>query len=83
MEMAQASAPPDQASAMDRHMLSEKERSLLSRHDFEGLLDYGASVILLANAAPALGMTFLEMGVRQRGQTVQEFLTAKRSLAAG
>lgn len=83
MEMAQASAPLDQETAMHRHMLSEKERSLLRRRDFEGLIDYGASVILLANAAAALGMTFLEMGVRQRGQTVQEFLSIKRSRSEG
>jgi len=83
MEMAQASAPLDLEPDMHRHMLSEMERSLLRRHDFEGLIDYGASVILLANAAAALGMTFLEMGVRQRGQTVQEFLTLKRSRAEG
>lgn len=83
IEMAQASVPWDREEAMHRHMLSEMERSLLSRHDFEGLLDYGVSVILLANSATALGMSFLEMGLMQRGQTMQEFLTTKRCHAKG
>ena len=69
----------DPHAVRQRFGLSEQECALLTGGDFAAMLDYGANLILLGNAAAAFGTTLMEMGLAQRGCTLQQFLAWKQS----
>jgi gallate dioxygenase len=74
-------ADPDASMAAAR--LTEHERALVCRRDFEGMLEYGVSNVAIGKASPALGTTLVERGAKGRGQTVAEFLAERRARNEG
>ncbi len=58
--------------------LSDIEREMISLRDYDGMLEYGASIYALGKASGALGTTLLEIGAKSRQQSVADFLTQRR-----
>lgn len=63
--------------------LSEAERAMIRARDYDALLDYGASNVAIGKASGALGTTLLARGAQGRGQSVQDFVTARKAQNQG
>ncbi len=57
-----------------RYDLSESERQLLGKPDWQGLVDAGVSIYLLTKLGATLNVDLLEVGASIRGMTREEFL---------
>lgn len=68
---------------MEAHGLSETERDLVRRRDYDAMLDYGASNVAIGKASPALGTTLVERGAKGRGQTAAEFIAQRKAANEG
>lgn len=68
---------------MDLYGLSEHERNMVRQRDFQALMDYGACLLTLGNALPALGLSLVEFGALARGQNADEFVSHKRAESKG
>lgn len=73
----------DPERCMAEYGLSEHERDLLRRRDYDALLDYGASNVALGKASFALGTTIIERGAKGRGQSTAEFIAERRAANRG
>jgi len=63
--------------------LTEIERELVRRRDYDGMLDYGASNVAIGKASPSLGTTLVERGAKGRGQTVEQFIAERKKANEG
>lgn len=57
--------------------LSDEERDLVRRRDWNGMLRYGVCTFLLLKLAAALGVGQNRMGAAMRGQTYEDFLKTR------
>lgn len=73
----------DAEASMAAAGLNAQERDLVRRRDYEGMLDYGASVVAIGKAAAALGTTLMDRGALARGQSVADFIAERRALNQG
>lgn len=58
--------------------LSEEERSLVRRQDWNGMLTYGVCTFLLLKLAAALGVSQSRMGAAMRGQSYEDFMKTRK-----
>lgn len=73
----------DAEGSMEAFGLSEHERELVRRRDYDAMLDYGVSNVAIGKASPALGTTLVERGAKGRGQTAAEFIAERRARNEG
>lgn len=73
----------DAEASMAAAGLNAQERDLVRRRDYEGMLDYGASVVAIGKASAALGTTLMERGALARGQAVADFIAERRARNQG
>ncbi len=73
----------DPEAAMLGYGLTAEERGLIDARDWQGLLNHGAAVYLLAKLALARGESLFDIGAQMRGQTVAEFQTSLQTRRAG
>ncbi len=66
----------DQRGTMAAYGLGAEDMALVEAGDWQGLLDRGASVYLLAKIAIAGGGTLMDIGAQMRGQSLDEFMAA-------
>jgi protocatechuate 4,5-dioxygenase alpha subunit len=66
----------DRRGTMAAYGLSAEDMALVETQDWQGLLDRGASVYLLAKIAIAGGGTLMDIGAQMRGQSLDEFMAA-------
>ena len=57
--------------------LTEQERELVRQRDWTGMIAYGATIYAIGKAGGALGATLVDMGVKMRGQTHEQFLQTR------
>jgi protocatechuate 4,5-dioxygenase alpha subunit len=53
--------------------LSEQEIDLVTRRDWKGMMDYGASIYLVIKIGGSVGQSLPEIGAHTAGMTVAEF----------
>lgn len=63
--------------------LSDAERDLVRQRDYDGMLDYGASVVAIGKASPALGTDLVARGAKGRDQSPAEFIAERRARNIG
>jgi protocatechuate 4,5-dioxygenase alpha chain len=63
----------DQRAIMAQYGLTAEEMALIEAGDWQGLLDRGAAIYLLAKIAIAKGGTLMDIGAQMRGETPAEF----------
>jgi gallate dioxygenase len=73
----------DPEASMAAAGLSEHERGLVRRRDYDGMLDYGVSNVAIGKASPALGTTLVERGAKGRGQSAADFIAERRARNEG
>lgn len=78
-----ASFKADPESYMADYELSERERDMVRRRDFEALLDHGACLLTLGNALHTMGLSLVDFGAIGRSQSAAEFIEHKRAESKG
>ena len=63
----------DEEGYMRRLGLSEAEIDLVTRRDWKGMMEYGASIYLVIKIGGSVGHTLPEIGAHTAGMTVAEF----------
>ncbi len=66
----------DRRGTMAAYGLSAEEMALVEARDWQGLLERGASVYLLAKIAIAGGGTLMDIGAQMRGQDLAAFMAS-------
>lgn len=58
---------------LNRYAVTEEERDLVRRGDWDGLVEAGVSIYVLTKIGAALDVSLYEMGAQMRGMSTDEF----------
>jgi len=58
--------------------LNEKEKDLIRKRDFKGLIEAGTNIYYLLKIGSVTGNGLYRMGAQMRGETYEEFLPTRR-----
>ena len=67
----------DAEACMTAHGLSEREAMLVRTRDFDGMLEYGASVYAIGKVSQLLGTDLVGIGAASRGQSREAFIAGR------
>lgn len=67
----------DERGYMERFGLSESQKDLISRRDWNGLVAAGGSIYLLIKIGGSVGENLLQMGAKMRGETLEQFMKTR------
>ena len=67
----------DERAYMRRFGLSDRERQLIEKRDWNGLVEAGGSIYLLIKIGGTIGQNLLQMGAQMRGETLEAFLKSR------
>jgi protocatechuate 4,5-dioxygenase alpha subunit len=67
----------DEEAFMSRFALSDAEKELIRRRDFQGLIDAGTNIYYLLKIGSATGNGLYKMGAQMRGETYEQFLATR------
>jgi protocatechuate 4,5-dioxygenase, alpha chain len=68
----------DEEAYMARFGLSEKERSLIRKRDFAGMIDAGMNIYWMLRMGAVTGNSLYRMGAQMRGETYEAFLATRK-----
>jgi protocatechuate 4,5-dioxygenase, alpha chain len=67
----------DEEAFMSRFALSDAEKALIRKRDFQGLIDAGTNIYYLLKIGSVTGNGLYRMGAQMRGETYEEFLSTR------
>ena len=67
----------DEEGFMSRFGLTEAERELIRRRDFQGLIDAGTNIYFLLKIGSVTGNGLYKMGAQMRGENYEQFLATR------
>jgi protocatechuate 4,5-dioxygenase, alpha chain len=67
----------DEEAFMSRFGLSDAEKELIRKRDFQGLIDAGTNIYYLLKIGAATGNGLYKMGAQMRGETYEQFLATR------
>jgi protocatechuate 4,5-dioxygenase alpha subunit len=67
----------DEEAFMSRFGLTEAERELIRRRDFQGLIDAGTNIYFLLKIGSVTGNGLYKMGAQMRGENYEQFLATR------
>jgi protocatechuate 4,5-dioxygenase alpha chain len=67
----------DEEGFMARFGLSEAEKALLRKRDFQGLIDAGMNIYSMLKIGSATGNGLYRMGAQMRGESYDQFLATR------
>jgi protocatechuate 4,5-dioxygenase, alpha chain len=67
----------DEEAFMARFGLSEGEKELIRKRDFQGLIDAGTNIYYLLKIGSVTGNGLYKMGAQMRGETYEQFLSTR------
>ncbi len=67
----------DEESFMARFGLTEAEKQLIRKRDFQGLIDAGMNIYSMLKVGSATGNGLYRMGAQMRGESYEEFLATR------
>lgn len=67
----------DPEGAMARAGLTEQEKQFIRDRDYNGMLAYGVAIYAMGKSGGALGLSLMDIGLRMRGQTMEEFMATR------
>ena len=67
----------DEDAFMSKFGLNEKEKDLLRKRDFKGLIEAGANIYSLLKIGSVTGNGLYRMGAQMRGETYEAFLSTR------
>ena len=72
----------DEEAFMARFALSEREKDLIRRRDFQGLIEAGTNIYFLLKIGAATGTSLYRMGAQMRGESYEQFLATRTMKSA-
>ena len=72
----------DEEAFMARFGLSEAEKNLIRRRDFQGLIDAGMNIYFMLKVGSVTGNGLYQMGAQMRGETYEQFLSTRNISSA-
>jgi protocatechuate 4,5-dioxygenase alpha chain len=67
----------DEETFMTRFKLSEEEKELIRRRDFQGLINAGTNIYFLLKIGSVTGNGLYKMGAQMRGESYEQFLATR------
>ena len=67
----------DEEAFMSRFHLTETEKELIRRRDFQGLIDAGTNIYFLLKIGSVTGNGLYKMGAQMRGESYEQFLASR------
>ena len=67
----------DEEAFMSRFGLTEAEKELIRRRDFQGLIDAGTNIYFLLKIGSVTGNGLYKMGAQMRGENYEQFLATR------
>ena len=67
----------DEEAFMSRFGLTEAEKALIRRRDFQGLIDAGMNIYAMLKIGSATGNGLYKMGAQMRGESYEQFLSTR------
>ena len=67
----------DEEAFMSRFSLTEEEKNLIRRRDFEGLIEAGMNIYAMLKVGSATGNSLYRMGAQMRGESYEGFLSTR------
>ena len=72
----------DEEAFMARFGLSEAEKNLIRKRDFQGLIDAGMNIYFMLKVGSVTGNGLYQMGAQMRGETYEQFLSTRNISSA-
>ena len=67
----------DEEAFMSRFGLTDAEKNLIRKRDFQGLIDAGMNIYSMLKVGSATGNGLYKMGAQMRGETYEQFLASR------
>jgi protocatechuate 4,5-dioxygenase alpha chain len=67
----------DEDAYMTRFSLSEREKELIRKRDFQGLIEAGTNIYFLLKIGSVTGNGLYKMGAQMRGESYEQFLATR------
>jgi protocatechuate 4,5-dioxygenase alpha subunit len=67
----------DEEAYMSKFGLDEKEKELVRKRDFQGLIEAGTNIYYLLKIGSVTGNGLYRMGAQMRGESYEEFLSTR------
>jgi protocatechuate 4,5-dioxygenase alpha chain len=67
----------DEEGFMTRFGLTETEKALIRKRDFQGLIDAGMNIYSMLKIGSATGNGLYKMGAQMRGESYEQFLSTR------
>ena len=67
----------DEESFLDRFSLTDAEKALVRKRDFQGLIEAGTNIYYLLKIGSVTGTGLYRMGAQMRGESYEEFLATR------
>ena len=67
----------DEEAFMERFSLTDEEKNLIRKRDFEGLIEAGMNIYAMLKIGSATGNSLYRMGAQMRGESYEAFLATR------
>jgi protocatechuate 4,5-dioxygenase alpha subunit len=67
----------DEESYMTRYALSDEEKALIRKRDFQGMIDAGMNIYFMIKIGSVTGNGLYKMGAQMRGESYDDFLATR------
>ena len=67
----------DEAAYLSKFGLSDREKDLVRRRDFQGLIEAGTNIYFLLKIGSVTGNGLYRMGAQMRGESYEQFLASR------
>ena len=67
----------DEEAYLSKFRLSEREKELVRRRDFQGLIEAGTNIYFLLKIGSVTGNGLYRMGAQMRGESYEQFLSTR------
>ena len=67
----------DEEGYMARFTLSEQEKALIRKRDFQGMIDAGMNIYFMIKVGSVTGNGLYKMGAQMRGESYEQFLASR------
>ena len=67
----------DEEAFMTRFALTDPEKSLIRKRDFQGLIEAGCNIYFLLKIGSVTGTGLYKMGAQMRGESYEQFLSTR------
>ena len=68
----------DEEAFMARFGLSDAEKDLVRKRDFQGMIDAGMNIYFMLKVGSVTGNGLYQMGAQMRGETYEQFLSTRK-----